>query len=265
MGGLRHRLQRDRRNGNYFVWIQRGGGKSYFNLGPNKRRATERLREIEQDVAAGKIAFGSVETSQVVQGDGKKDIRIEEIAVRHLEWVQANRSAGTFAVRRHYILQFLDFVGPAMVSHVERITLENFHAWARKHHSRGPNGGNEAVANVKAMLLWGQDMELCELGVRKFPKLSRIPPETKRIPEDDMGRLFEAAGEDFRDMLYFGLLTGLRPKELMELKGANVLTDGNGGSYIIIERHKTSRSARSPRPRSVPLCPDADAIVRRQQ
>ncbi|MEI6211900.1 MAG: site-specific integrase, partial [bacterium] len=258
-----HTLQRDRRNGNYFVWLQRGGSKSYFNLGPNKRKAGERLREIQQDVTTGKISFGHIETSQVVQCNGKKDIHIKELAVRHLESVSAKRALGTLKVRQHYVLQFLDFVGECMVSEVSCALLEKFHLWAKRKHSRGPNGGNEAIANIKAMLLWGQEAELCDLALRKFPKLIRTPPETKRIPYDDLAKLLATTDDDLRDMLWFGFMTGLRPKELMELKRSNFLTGGNGSPYIVIERHKTSRSSRTPRPRSVPLCPDAHAIVLR--
>jgi integrase len=260
----KYRLQQDQRNGNYFVWIRRNGSRQYFNLGSNERKADKRLHEIEHDLAAGKIAFGQVETSQVVQNDGTKDMRIEELAVRHLEWLKANRTEGTLKVRQHYVLQFLAFVGECMVSDISRASLEKFHAWAQKNHSRSRNGGNEALANIKAMLLWGRESELCELAIRKFPKLCRTPPETKRLPDDEIAKLLATADEDLRDMLQFGILTGLRPKELMELKRANLFKDGNGVPYIIIERHKTSRSARTPRPRSVPLCSDAQSIVNRQ-
>ena len=214
-------------------------------------------------MAAGKIPFGKIATSQVIQGDGTRDLRIEELAHRHLEWIKANRSEGTFKVRQHYVLQFLEFAGECMVSGISRDKLEKFHLWAKKNRTRSANGGNEALANIKAMLLWGRETELYELSFRKFPKLSRTPPETKRIPFDDMAKLLATADEDLRDMLRFGLVTGLRPKELMELKRSNFLTDGNGSPYVVIERHKTSKTARTPRPRSVPLCSDAHSIVQR--
>ena len=260
----KHTIQQDRRNGNYFVWLQRNGGKIYFNLLANKRKTGERLREIEQNLASGKIAIGQVGTSQVTQNDGIKDVRIEELAVRHLEWIKAKRSDGLFRVRQHYILQFLEFVGEAMVSDITRSKLDEFHIFSMREHSRSPNGGNEALSNIKAMMRWGVEQEICELSFKQFPKLCRVPPETKRISYEDMAKLLAEADDDFRDMLRFGLLTGLRPKELMELKHANCLTDGNGDPYISIHRHKTSKSARTPRPRTVPLCSDAHAIILNQ-
>ena len=253
----------DRRNTGYFVRITRKGVSKYFPLGTNRRDAETKLLEVERDIRAGRIQFVEQETSQVVREDGARDLRVEELAVKHLEWIKTNRSDGTFLVRQYYLLQFLGFIGESMVSGITRVALEKFHAWARANHARCANGGNEALANVKAMLRWGEEMEMCGLSFRKFPKLSRTPPETKRLPEADLAKLLAAADDDLRDMLRFGLLTGLRPKELMELRRSSFLTDGNGDPYVSIQRHKTSRSARTPRPRSVPLCPDAHAIVQR--
>lgn len=123
--------------------------------------------------------------------------------------------------------------------------------WLKENRSHGPNGGNTALSNIKTMLLWGEEMELYKLAFRKFPRISHTPPETKRISEDDLGKLLRSAPGDFRDMLLFTVLTGLRPKELMELQRCHFLADGKGDLYVCIERHKTSTTARSPKPRTV--------------
>ena len=261
---MRHSLQRDKRNGVYFVWIRREGAKRYFTLGTSRKAAEKSLTQLEEDIAAGKVPFTEQETTVVTSRDGTIDMRIEEVAVRHLEWVKTNRSPGTFKIRQHYVLQFLGFMGEAMLSEVTRIKLEEFHAWAKAGHSRSENGGNEALSAVKTMLLWGQEMELYTLPFRKFPKMEHTPPETRRVFDEDLDKILVAAVDDFGEMLLFGFLTGLRPKELMQAEKAQILMDGSGKPYILIQRHKTSRSRRTPRPRSVPLCPDAYAIVQRQ-
>jgi integrase len=257
-------LQRDLRNGNYFVWIRRSGFRRYFALGPNKKVAERQLDQIERDVTSGRIQFAEQQTSRVVRADGSNDMRIEELAVKHLEWVKANRSIGTFRNRQHFVLQFLEFAGEAMVSDITRLRLEEFYAWAKQNHSRSANGGNEALANVKSMLLWGEEMELYGLPFRKFPRMTRTPPETKRISEEDLKLLLSAAPDDFRDVLLFGMLTGLRPSELMGLRRCHFQLDSKGDSYVRIEKHKTSRSSRTPKPRTVPLSTDAREILRRQ-
>lgn len=65
-------------------------------------------------------------------------------------------------------------------------------------------------------------------------------------------------------MLVFGMLTGLRPQELRTLKKVEVLQDGQGRSYVLIEVHKTSRTARDHQSRTVPLTKEVAEIVRRQ-
>jgi integrase len=262
----RRTLQRDKRNGHYFVWIRRGGVKKYFRFGRNKRAAGEELDKLEADIVAGNVPFGEQETTAVKNQDGTRDVRVEELAVKHLEWVKANRSQGTFQNRRNAVLRLIEHIGgrEPMVSAITRFMLEKFQASEKRKHGRGPNGGIETVANVKAMLRWGFEMGICDLPFRGFPKASRTPPDTKRIPEDDLTRLVEAADEDLRDVLLFGLFTGLRPGELIGLRRSHVVANGNGVLYVLIERHKTSRTARTPRPRTVPLCNEARAIFQRQ-
>jgi integrase len=127
-----------------------------------------------------------------------------------------------------------------------------------------PNAGNEAMVHVKAMLRWGEEVGLCDLPFRRFPRASHVRPGTRRITDADVQALLSAAAEDFRDMLVFGLLTGLRPQELRELRQDQIRFTAGGEPHLLIERHKTSRSAGSPRPRSVPLCPLAEEILERR-
>lgn len=68
---------------------------------------------------------------------------------------------------------------------------------------------------------------------------------------------------DLADLLVFGTLTGLRPQELRPLRRQNII-EQQGMVFIHIEHHKTSESSRVPIPRTVPLSPEAAAIVRRQ-
>ena len=285
------RIQRDKRNGNYFVWIERQGTRKYFNLGPNRRKAEKELDRVEKDVASGRISFTKTDTSQVSLPGGPRDLRIEELAVRHLEWVREKRSKGTFENRKLFVVKFLGFVGESMVSGVTRMRLEEFHmaqkgevreraeASARRKEKRilketgeparvapriNPNAGNEAMVHVKAMLRWGEEMGMCALPPRLFPEIRSVRPETRRISGEELARLMAPAPPDFRDLLAFGLLTGLRPLELRDLRQDQIRHAADGQPYLRIGKHKTSRSAQSPKPRTVPLCPLAEEIVERQ-
>jgi integrase len=192
-------------------------------------------------------------------------MRIEELVVEHLDWLQnSGRAIGTIKNRQCQLNRFLEFIGPAMVSDITRIRLEDYYGWLKQCHSRGENGGVEAMSHLKAALKWAQEMDLCDFAYGRFPPISRVAPPTKRISDDDLPRLLAAADPDFKDMLLFGLMTGLRPKEQRELQRCHCQKDATGSYYVIIQRHKTSRSAKVPTPRSVPLAPAAEEILRRQ-
>lgn len=95
--------------------------------------------------------------------------------------------------------------------------------------------------------------------------MRNTPPRTLRFTDEEIHKFLGGmpAG-DFRDMLVFGLVTGLRPPELRGLKKGEVCQAPDGKSYVLIEIHKTSKSCRNPLPRTVPLPAEAVAIVRRQ-
>ena len=258
-----HKLQKDPRNGNYCVQINRSGLRRYFQLGHDRKEAERRLADLEKGILIGQVPFGQV-LGQVVSSDGSKDMHVKTLAHHHLEWVSSNRAPGTFRNRQTYILRFLDFVGSVTVSQLTRKHLEDFYSLAKRECSRSVNGGNEAMAAVKAMLRWGEEMELVTLPFKRFPPLTRAEVQTRVPTDDEWGMILSSVDDNFGDMLKFGILTGLRPRELRELTQAMIRSQSGGVTYVEIQRHKTSRTAGTPKPRSVPLGPDAEAIVRRQ-
>ena len=266
-----HELIKDTRpgrSGEYYARIQVGGVRKRFVLSRNKREAEEKLRALEKDVFAGKIPF-TQQTTLIVNGSGSRDMRIEELAVKHLEWVRANRTEGTFNNRKLFVNQFLEFIrgympqGSCMVSQINRPTLTDFHAWARTNHGRGANAGNEALVGVKALFNWAVENEVCDHSIKAFPKIRREPATTRRFKDNELPRLMQVLPEDFTEMIEFGLLTGVRPEELRTVKKDEILNTGTR-KIVHIEHHKTSKTARSHKPRSVPLCKRAEEIINHQ-
>jgi integrase len=261
---MKRRLQQDKRNGNYFVWIRRSGVSKYFLLGTNKKLAEKQLDQIDRDITGGKITFVEQDTSAITRPDGSKDMRIEELAVRHLEWVKVNRSQGTYENREFFVKRFLDFIGEKMVSQISRISLEDFYA-CEKQKSKRPNAGFEAMRHVRTLFRWGEETELIELPFKRFPRMSYTPPETRRVDSDELPLLIDSAPQDFRDFIMFGLLTGLRPSEMRALRQEHIHHDNHGLSFLFIEKDvKGAKMTRIPKPRSVPLSKEAEAIVERQ-
>jgi integrase len=261
---MKWKLQVDKRNKHYFIRIRRDGVPKYFRFGTDKKLAQKEMKQVERDIASGKITFVEQDTSAITRPDGSKDMRIEELAYRHLEWVKANRSPGTVANREFFLKRFLGFIGERMVSQISRIMLEEFYA-SEKNKTKRPNAGFEAMRHVRTLLRWGEETELIELTFKRFPRMSYVPPETRRVESDELALLLPHAPQDFRDFIMFGLLTGLRPYEMRTLRQDHIRHDGQGTSYLFIERDvKGAKMTRIPKPRSVPLCKEAEAIIERQ-
>jgi len=239
------------------------GISKHFKFGTNKKQAEADLRQLETDIASGKIQFAEQETSQVVNADGKKDMRIEELAVRHLEWVKGNRAPGTLRNRKHFVNQFLGYIGECMVSGITRMKLEDFYLWAKENKGRSDNGGNQQISHVKTFLRWGEEMEIIDLPFKRFPRITYTLPDVTIVDRKTLLLILATASPDFRDMIIFGLLTGLRPFELRPLKQSQISYLPDGRPYIVIQKHKTSKTASSPSPRSVVLCQEAERIFKR--
>lgn len=113
------------------------------------------------------------------------------------------------------------------------------------------------------MFRWGEEYEVCDCPVKKFPKVCHKPPTTKKFTKEEIAKLLEIVKPDFADLIRFAIMTGLRPIEIRTLKKTDIELGDNGAS-VRIEHHKTSATSKVPLPRSVPLTKEALDIVQRQ-
>jgi integrase len=261
-----HKIQYHKRNQQYFVRIQDNGTRKRFWLGNSKRDAPTKLKELLRNIDAGKVVFTEMETTAMKTAKGGNDMRIEELANRYIDWVSANRSENTLETRRNSIQAFIGFIGPCMVSQITRARLMEFYVWARKTHGYGANRGNHLCRDMRTMFRWAEENEICDCPVRRFPPISEAPPKTKVFNDEEITLLLNHITDDeFRDMLVFGLLTGLRPQELRCLRWSEVKQDANHKYYVFIEQHKTAKMTTVPMVRSVPLSDDAVTIIHQQE
>ncbi|HMO52524.1 MAG TPA: tyrosine-type recombinase/integrase [Kiritimatiellia bacterium] len=261
----RHSLSRDPRTGIFYAKIQVDKIRRRFTFGKNRKAAESALRKLERELVTGEMSFCEQPTAPTAPPE--TGLLLSELIAKHLEWVLNNRSRGTYEVRRHFLTGFKKFTGECPVNRIDRITLENFVAWARKHHAKSGNGGVAYLRHVKTMFLWADEVGLCPCPVRRFPRATEAAAPTRRFTDDELEKLFRQVSsgfKDFRDMVYFGLLTGLRPQELRQLQRDHILRDSEGNFFVMIQEHKTARTARQPMGRSVPLTDEAAEIVRRQ-
>ena len=260
------KIQYDNSCGRYYVRLQVDGSRKRLWLGESKRDAPAKLKEILKDIAAGKVTLTEAETTAAKTATGSNDMQLAELADKYLEWVSENRSESTYETRSVSIKAFLGFIGRCMVSQITRARLMDFYVWARKNHGYGPNRGNHLCRDTRTMFRWAEENEICDCPVRRFPPISEAPPKTKVFSDEEIPVLLKhIADPEFRDMLVFGLLTGLRPQELRCLRWSEVKQDANHKYYIYIEQHKTAKMTTVPMVRSVPLSDDASAIIRQQE
>lgn len=261
----RHKLSRDPRTGIYYVKVQVQGTRRRFTFGKNRKGAESELRKLERELAAGNISFAEEPDLKMLEPCDPVATDLRTLIDAHCDWVTQNREANTAVQRRFYLDEFAGFVGDCKVADITRLTLENFYSWAKLNHSKSQNGGNAYLRQVKTLFLWAEEMDICPCPVKKFPKMIEALPETKRFTDEELVKLLERMTDhDFRDMIVFGLLTGLRPQELRGLQKAHIMRDGQGDFFVYIEKHKTARMTHEPKPRSVPLAPVAAEIYQRQ-
>ncbi len=257
-------LYRHQFSGIYYLRIK---GK-YHNCGTNLKDAERKAKEILKDIQSGRIVISEIPTTQTVYNNGQPDINVWELAHKHLEWVQANRSPASLEVRQRYVNYLCEFLGQGrMVSTLKREEIEKFMQDIRLKHSRSPKSEDHALREIGTMFRWGEESGYCQMPPRLLPpRVSRVAnPELKCFTTEEMFKLLAKAPREFADMLCFGILTGLRPLELRELRFSQIQTDGTGKPFIRIEHHKTSESARVPVSRTIPMPPQALEIVERQR
>jgi len=238
------------------------GVRKKFFFSTNRRVAEAELRQLEADIKSGARSFAALANIHVDKTD-PHDVTIGELVSRYLEWVETNRAPRTLELKTGLLRPFVDFYGECMVSDINHSTLAKYYAWAKKSRGRSMNGGNRHMRAVKAAFRWGEDMDICQCPVRRFPVIREYPPETKKFTDEELPVLLEHAKPEFRDMIVFGLLTGLRPQELYPLTRQQI-RPVKGRPCIVLDKHKTRTSMRISQPRVVPLSPQAVDIVERQ-
>jgi len=262
VGMKHHKLTRDPRNGKYYARIQVDGVIKKFYFGKNQRKADQELRELEADIESGTRSLAAMANAKVDKSD-PQDTTIEDLVTRYLEWVESNRERGTYLNKKLLLQPFLDRYGECMVSDINHSTLAKYYAWAKKYRGRSANGGNRHMREVKTVFRWGEDMDICLCPVRRFPVMRESPAKTRKFTDDELPLLVQHSQPDFRDMLVFGLLTGLRPQELRALRKEDIRQVGNA-TCIVFEKHKATMAMQLQQPRVVPLSQLAVEIVQRQ-
>lgn len=250
-------------NGRCYLKYRENGKLHRIFLGTTDREVKRKLREVRASHEAGRILNEGKETSRVITPNGS-DINLQELIVRHLAFVKANKSEETFILRQRNLLYLLKFLGACPVSSITADDLQRFADWIKSKHSRTKTSFH-ALRECRTLFHWGNRAELINFPMSRFPVGSEPRADIKRFTSEEIAKLLTAASGEFKDMVHFGSMMGLRPKELRELRHDQIDWDAKPRPMLVIEHHKTLQTSRVPIPRSVPLSDVALDILRRQR
>lgn len=268
MGKCRYKPHLDSRYGNYFIHLQMDNKRKYFGLGTDYKQAQARLRTLLRKRNSGEL-FGSANSSARTNDNGFKDIALLELAHKHLDWCEHNNAQGTYEQRKNYVNQFLKYLKQqpgeeiVFVSQITKLLLEEYYQYTK---TRGytANAGNEHMRHIKTMFLWGYNTELCDKPFKKFPEIKYKPTKSEGFTDEEAVQLLPVLSGDFLDTIMFGLYEGLRPKELLLLPKVKIQKTSNGCYEINFRDCKATDRRKTPKPRSIPLSPEALKIFQRQ-
>lgn len=265
-----YKIHVETRNGCHFYYtlLQVNNKRKYFGLGKDYKQAQAKFSALLRKRDRGEL-FGSVKSSVRTNDNGFKDVALRELVHKHLEWCEHNNAKGTYDQRKNYVNQFLKYLKQqpgediVFVSQITKLLLEEYHQHAK---ARGysANAGNEHMRHIKTMFLWGYNTEICDLPFRKFPEIKYKPTKSEGFTDEEAVQLLPVLSGDFRDIILFGLYQGLRPQELLLLPKVKIQKTSNGCHEINLRDCKATDRCKTPKPRSIPLSPEALEIFQRQ-
>lgn len=184
---------------------------------------------------------------------------VASIIERYLGVVFPTLSEETRKARLHYLQSFAESHGFRQVGDVRKDHLQE---WLLSHSEwKSDWTKRDAIRTVQTVFIWAADSELIQKnpfrGIRHAvgsPRREMTHAEFRAILRTTTGyyKHRPTPGARFRQILYFLYLTGCRPKEACNLRWEDI--DLSAG-VITIQKHKTLRSQRKPKPRVIHLQP----------
>jgi integrase len=197
--------------------------------------------------------------------------RAADLAEAFLAWSRSNLAEDTHRINRYYLQLFAEHCGQVPAREIkpyhvtqwvtamqspERVRRER-EEWL-KAKAEAPTGqkrklgsgprpwGETCVYNARKIAFrvfsWARKEGLLPVNPLEGMERPKPTPRQRALGEDEFRKMYEQAGGPFRDVLRAMWLTGARPKEVRDLKWAQV----EEGRWVI-SRHKTSRKVGKPR------------------
>ena len=189
------------------------------------------------------------------------DPTVASIVDLYLSMHEKKLGERTYSERKYYLQLFAEFTGWRTIRASIPFHLTSFLDKNEQWQSDWTKA--TIVAIVQRPFNWATKQKL--IPSNPFAGVSHQPGAPRRpMTDDEFQRLLKAAsgsygkkrrptpGARFRQIVVALRYTGCRPGELASLKWSNI--DPDRGE-IVLQRHKTSRMQRDPKPRIIPLHP----------
>ncbi len=193
------------------------------------------------------------------RNDGRISPRltVSELFVLFLQAVEAEKTSYTFADYQRWCVEFAKQYGKRQARDITRLDAQKFKqhllttTWVRNKQPPQPYKPktiNHAIITLRRAFNWAIDSELLPEGRNPFARLKLLPCQgRKRVAtQEEFEALLRHCGDDhFRHVLIAMRYTPARPGDIRNLTWSMV--DWNRRRWVIHE-HKTTRTAREPKP-----------------
>jgi integrase len=247
-------------------YISRPFGQ-YLRLCPESDGMTEAKRLL-------KLELGRLEGERDRMGGRlAPKLTVTELFVLFLESVEAEKDDDTFRDYQRWCTEFAKDYGHRPARSITKADANDFKLRMMKAtYVRGkqppkpykPKSVNHALITLRRAFNWGINTERLPAGKNPFAKVELLPCQGRErvATEDEYKALLEHCTDDaFRDVLVAMRHTSSRPQDIYSLTWGMVYWEHH---MWVLTKHKTSRTARTPKPRIIGMGDAVEDLLRKR-
>jgi integrase len=227
-------------------------GKPWLNRGRWVAKINGRLTILGADESAARAQFARLTGKPL-------PLTVADVCARYLAWTGTrggDLSPATAETYRIHTTAVVKALGTVPVSELRGIDVLD---WLASRADFSTSTRASYGRQLRRVLRWACGVGLIDRDPLERCPMPTIQPRARAITDDDARAVLAAIKQrEFHDLVSFLWLTGCRPGEAFQLRGADVDISGH---VVHLELHKTIR--KTGKPRCIPLCEPASQILSR--
>lgn len=204
-------------------------------------------------------------------GNFPSHLTVAEMFSLFLKDVQTNRDDDTFRDYQRWCVEFAKTYGQKSIRDVTKAEANDFKLkLTTSTYVRGkqppkrfsPKTVNHALIALRRAFNWAIDTDRLLTGRNPFAKVKLLHTEGRRrvaTDEEFQTLLKHCSNDGFRDVLIVMRHTPARPQDIYSLEWSMVDWENK---LWVIHKHKTSKTAKQPKPRIIPMNSDVERVLR---